>query len=95
MTKYAIDVRERVIRRVPRECDVAPNTRYPLIEADSAKQARTKARRPSTALASAQCEDCRHHHCMACADCSVAKEYSDYWICHCCGALNLRVRKLL
>jgi hypothetical protein len=25
-----------------------------------------------------------------CAECSVAKQYSDYWICHHCGELNRR-----
>jgi hypothetical protein len=95
MPLYAIDVRERVIRRVTREYDVASNTRYSLIVADSAKQAWSKAMASATAPARAECEDCRHRHCMDCAECSVAKEYSDYWICHCCGTLNLRVRKLL
>ena len=95
MPLYAINVRERVIRRVARKYDVTSNARYSLIEADSAKQAGSKAMRSSTAPTSAECEECRHRHCMDCAECSVAKEYSDYWICHCCGALNLRVRKLL
>jgi len=52
MPLYAIDVCERVIRRVARDYDVASNTRYSLIEADSVKQAWSKAVRSSTAPAS-------------------------------------------
>ena len=39
---------------------------------------------------SAECAYCRHHHCRICDECSVAKPYSDYWICHQCGELNRR-----
>ena len=95
MAFYMVDVRDQVIQRVSREHNHVNNARYLLIEASSAKQAWTKASRSSAADVGAVCDDCRHRHCIKCAECSVAKEYSDYWICHCCGTLNLRVTKLL
>ncbi|MGH7928954.1 MAG: hypothetical protein ACREQV_14290 [Candidatus Binatia bacterium] len=91
---YAVDVRDRVIRRVTREYNGVDNARYVLIEAGSAKQAWAKASRSSAAIGGTQCEQCRHRHCSVCEECSVAKQYSDYWICHCCGILNLRLPNL-
>jgi hypothetical protein len=95
MALYAVDVRDGIVQRVIRGYEGLDHTRYLLIEAGSAKQARVKATRSSAAVGSAECEYCRHFHCDVCEECSVAKQYSDYWICHCCGTLNLRLIKLL
>ena len=95
MAFYAVNVRERVIQRVTQEYNGVDNQRFFLIEAASAKQAWAKASRSSAAIGSgADCSSCRHRHCSVCAECSVAKQYSDYWICHWCGELNLRVANL-
>jgi len=91
MAFYAVDVRDRVIQRVTEEYNGMDNQRFFLIEAGSAKQAWAKASRSSAGIGSAECDCCRHRHCRICEECSVAKQYSDYWICHCCGELNLRV----
>jgi hypothetical protein len=40
------------------------------------------------------CASCRHLYCQACQECSAAKQYSDFWICHRCGELNRRVQNL-
>ena len=90
MAFYAVDVRDRVIRRVTEEYSGVDNKRFFLIEAVSAKQAWTKAN-PATEPGSADCGNCRHRHCGVCEECSVARQYSDYWICHWCGELNRRV----
>jgi hypothetical protein len=94
MAFYAVDVRDRVIQRVTREYNGADNARFFLIEAGSAKQAWAKARCSSAAVGSAECDLCRHRHCGVCEECSVTRQYSDYWICHRCGELNLRVPNL-
>jgi hypothetical protein len=94
MAFYAVDVRDRVIQRVTREYNGADNARFYLIEAGSAKQAWAKARCSSAAIGCAECDRCRHRHCGVCEECSVTKQYSDYWICHWCGELNLRVPNL-
>jgi hypothetical protein len=94
MAFYAVDVRDRVIRRVTQQYNGMDNQRFFLIEAGSAKQAWAKARRSSGPIGRADCGWCRHHHCSACEECSVTKRYSDYWICHCCGELNRRVQNL-
>lgn len=91
MAFYAVDVRDRVIQRATREYNGADNTRFFLIEAGSAKQAWAKACCSSVAIGSSECDRCRHRHCGVCEECSVTKQYSDYWICHGCGELNLRV----
>jgi hypothetical protein len=91
MALYAVDVRDRVIRRVTQRYNgVRDNKRFFLIEAASVKQAWAKASRASGAMGSAACGGCPHRHCSACEECSVTKRYSDYWICHCCGELNPR-----
>ena len=94
MAFYAVDVRDRVIQRVTQQYNGADNKRFFLIEAGSAKQAWAKASRASKTSGGAGCAGCRHNHCSICEECSVTKGYSDYWICHCCGELNLRVPKL-
>lgn len=94
MALYAVDVRDRVIRRVTQEYNGVDNQRFFLIEAGSAKQAWAKASRASQAIGSADCAGCRHSHCSACEECSLTKRYSDYWICHRCGELNPRVPNL-
>jgi hypothetical protein len=66
------------------------NKRFFLIEAGSAKQALAKASHASGAVGMGDCGSCRHNHCTACEECSVTKGFSDYWICHRCGELNLR-----
>ena len=91
MAFYAIDVRDRVIRRVTQRYNGVDNKRFILIEAASAKQAWAKASRAWGAMGSAACDGCSHRHCNACEECSVTKRYSDYWICHCCGELNPRL----
>lgn len=91
MAFYAVDVRDRVIQRVTEKYKGADNERFFLIEAGSAKQAWAKANPVSGALGLADCDGCRHRHCRVCEDYSVAKQYSDYWICHSCGELNRRV----
>ena len=93
MAFYAVDVRNRMVRRVTHHNGV-DNKRFFLIEASSAKQAWTKASRVSEAIGSADCGSCRHRQCSACEECSVSERYSDYWICHCCGELNPRVPNL-
>jgi hypothetical protein len=92
MALYAVDLRDRVIRRVTQEYNGVDNKRFFLIEAGSAKQAWAKASRTSAAIGSADCGGCPHRHCSACEECSLTKRYSDYWICHCCGELNPRVQ---
>jgi hypothetical protein len=94
MALYSVDVRERVIRRVTRQYNRADNERFFLIEAASAKQAWAKASLAVKTIGGAGCAGCSHTHCNICEECSVTKGYSDYWICHCCGELNLRVPKL-
>jgi hypothetical protein len=90
MAFYAVDVRDRVIQRVTREYTAVDNKRFFLIEAGSAKQAWAKAGVVTKPTSSSDCSWCRHHHCTVCEECSAAKQYSDYWICHCCGELNPR-----
>ena len=94
MAFYRVDVRDRVIQRVTNEYNGVDNQRFFLIEAVSAKQAWAKASSALAAIGSADCSWCRHRHCGECEACSVAKRYSDYWICHCCGELNRRVQSL-
>jgi hypothetical protein len=96
MALYAVDVRDRVIQRVTQHYNgVTDNKRFFLIKAGSAKQAWAKASRASGAISYAVCDECHHRHCSACEECSVTKQYSDYWICHRCGELNPRVQNLL
>ena len=94
MAFYAVDVRDRVIQRVTQGYSGVDNQRFFLIKAGSAKQAWAKASRSSAGIGSAECACCRHRHCGDCEKCSLVKQYSDYWICHCCGELNLRVLNL-
>jgi hypothetical protein len=94
MAFYVVDMSNRVIQRVPRGYSGVDNQRFLLIKAGSAKQARAKITRLSARIGSAECASCRHCHCRDCEECSVARQYSDYWICHCCGELNLRVPNL-
>jgi hypothetical protein len=94
MALYAVNVRDGVIRRVTEEYSVIDHQRFFLIEAGSAKQAWAKANRSSAGIGNAECDSCRHGFCNVCEECSVAKQYSDYWICHCCGELNVRVPNL-
>jgi hypothetical protein len=91
MAFYAVDVRDQVIQRVTREYRRVDNKRFFLIEAGSAKQAWAKANIASEPVGSGVCSSCRHCHCRVCEEWSVTKAYSDYWICHCCGALTERV----
>ena len=94
MALYAVDLRDRVIRRVTQEYNGVDNKRFFLIEAVSAKQAWAKADMASKPDSSAVCSSCHHSHCRVCEEWSVTKAYSDYWICHCCGELNRRVQNL-
>lgn len=94
MAFYLLDMRDRVIRRLTQQYQGADNKRFFLIEAGSAKQAWAKADTGSGPVGAIVCSSCRHGHCSACEECSVTKQYSDYWICHCCGALTERMPKL-
>ena len=90
MAFYAVDVRDRVIERVTEGYNGMDNKRIFLIEAGSANQAWAKAGSALEPVGSAVCSGCRHRHCRVCEECSLTKQYSDYWICHCCGALTAR-----
>src|ERR1700747_2586345 len=46
-------------------------------------------------MSGADCSCCRHCHCIVCEECSAAKQYPDYWICHRCRELNPRVPNLV
>jgi len=94
MAFYSVDVRDRVIQRVPREYGGADNERFFLIEAGSAKQAWARVNSALKPDGSVVCSSCRHRQCRICEECSAAKQYSDNWICHCCGELNLRAANL-
>jgi hypothetical protein len=94
MAFYTVDIRDHVIRRVTQQYNGVDNKRFFLIQARSAKQAWAKASRAAEAIGSSDCSWCRHRHCSACEECSVTKRYSDFWICHNCGELNRRVKKL-
>ena len=92
---YSVDVRDQGIQRMTQQFNrVRDNKQFFLIEASSAKQAWAKVNRASEAMESADCDGCQHRHCSACEECSVTKRFSDYWICHRCGELNLRVSNL-
>jgi len=83
-----------VIQRVTQDYNGVDNKRFFLIEAHSVKQAWPPVHRPSEPDGSAVFGCCRHSHCRVCEEWSVTKAYSDYWICHCCGALTKRVSSL-
>ena len=92
MAFYAVDVGNHVIERVTQQYTVGDSKRVFLVEAVSAKQAWAKAGRVSGSIGSADCDRCRHRHCKICAEYSVTKRYSDFWICHCCSELNRRAQ---
>lgn len=92
MALYAVDLQDRVIQRVTHEYQGVDNKRFVLVEAGSAKQAWAKASRSSASIGNVDCDCCSHPLCSACEECSVAKRYSDYWICHLCRELNRRVQ---
>lgn len=94
MAFYVLDMRDRVIQRVTQQYQGADNKRFLLIEAGSVKQAWAKADTASGPVGADVCSSCRHSHCSACEECSVTQQYSDFWICHCCGALTERVPNL-
>jgi hypothetical protein len=82
-----VAVRDGVIKSMDRK-------RLFQIDVDSAKQPWAKANRAPGAITSGDCSSCRHRYCGVCEEYSVKKQYSDYWICHCCGELTLRVSNL-
>jgi len=92
MAFYLVDVRDRVIQRVTQKCIDADNARYFLIKAGSKRIAWTKAVRATEAEGGVECDSCTHTFCDLCRECSLSQQYSDYWICHSCGALTPRVR---
>ena len=94
MAFYAVDVRDRVIQRVTQGYNAVDNKRFFLIEARSAKQAWAKADTASEPVGSGVCSSCHHRHCRVCEEWCVTQAYSDYWICHRCGALTERVPSL-
>jgi hypothetical protein len=77
-------MRDPAIPPVSKERGGADSQRVSLIE--PVKQASAVA----VANGSAACASCRHRYCSNCEQCSVAKQSSDYWICHRCGELNQR-----
>jgi hypothetical protein len=79
-----------VIQRLTQECAGPDTKHYLLIEA--MRQASPDSGAASKQVGRVVCSSCRHTQCPRCEDCSAAKEYSDYWICHCCGALNQRLQ---
>ena len=91
MAFYVVDMRSRLIQRLKEQDDRADNPGLLLIKASSAKMAWAKAVRASYSKGNADCNSCGHRYCGTCEDCSLAQRYSDYWICHTCGALNPRI----
>ena len=90
MAFYAVDIGNHVIERVSQQYETSHGKKVLLVEAASAKQAWAKAGRVPGSIGSAGCERCRHGYCEICAEYSVTKRFSDYWICHCCSELNRR-----
>ena len=88
-----LDTRDRVVQRMTEEYNGVRNPWHIVIKPGPAKQAWTDVS-AAAGLDSAKCTYCRHGHCRICEDCSVSKQYSDYWICHHCGELNRRVSNL-
>jgi hypothetical protein len=84
----AVDVRG-VIQRLTQEYRRRGQQAFFLIEAMQHPWANSGA--ASEPAGSAVCSSCRHRQCRDCEECSVGKEYSGYWICHCCGALTHRL----
>src|SRR5437016_1402581 len=94
MAFYGVDVQDGVVQRATRKYRAAGDKGFLLIEARSAKPAWVNPGSAAKPIGNAECSHCRHCRCSVCEECSAAKQYSDYWICHCCGELNLRVSKL-
>ena len=90
----AVDVLDGKIQRMTQVYKPGAYKRFALIEPSSAEAIRPKDKLAPVRMGSVPCDDCRHRPCQACEECSVAKQYSDFWICHCCGELNRRVRDL-
>jgi hypothetical protein len=80
-----------VIQRVTQECTGPDNKHYLPVEAVE-QQASADSGAASKQVGSVVCSSCRHRQCCICEEWSIAKEYSDYWICHCCGALTHRLQ---
>ena len=95
MALYSVDMRDGVVVRASEEHNGLSSEGIFLIEAASAKQALAKVMRSSLTNGSVACESCHHRYCTDCEHCSVAKQSSDYWICHRCGELNRRVLKCI
>jgi hypothetical protein len=94
MAFYMVDLHERIIQRVTGKYVGADNERYFLIEAGSKKMAWAMAMRKTDAVDRNECDSCGHPFCRLCDECSLSQRYSDYWICHSCGALSPRNRGL-
>ncbi len=94
MAYYAVDVRDRLIQRVTQKYVSADSARFFLIEAGSKKMAWAKAMRAADTSNSADCDSCGHRYCPTCEECSLSQRYSDFWICHRCGALSPRTQGL-
>lgn len=86
----AVDV-WAVMQRGTQECTGTHNGHCLTAEAVSAKQTWANSGATSEPAGSPVCSSCRHRHCHICEEWSAGKEYSDYWICHCCGALTHRL----
>lgn len=86
-----LDLQDEVVESLTKRSDSADIADDSLIEAECARGVLDNPRGHSAAIGRVDCAHCRHDCCSYCEDCSVAKQYSDYWICHGCGELNLRV----
>ena len=89
-----VAVRDGVIQRMTQGYKGMDRKRLFKIDLDSAKQAWANGGCPPRAMTSGDCHSCRHRHCDVCDEYSLTKQYSDYWICHDCGALSLRIPRL-
>ena len=86
-----VDVRDGVIQLVTQQYKGMDRKRLFQIEVDAAKRALANAGRAVEAMTGGDCRSCRHRHCGVCEEYSLPRQYSDYWICHCCGELTQRV----
>jgi hypothetical protein len=84
------DARNRATQRLTEDDHGAPAQGSLPGETGIAKPPRTGARELSPRIGGPECVYCRHRHCSVCDECSAAKQFSDYWICHCCRELNRR-----
>jgi hypothetical protein len=90
----AFDARDKALRRFAEKRNGARVQRGLQIDIEFSRQGQSGENGLSPEIGIPECACCRHRHCPVCEECSASKQYSDYWICHRCGELNLRVSKL-